>query len=71
MSQNELHCFKCGRECDIWTEADYDEHVEKYYGYCDECMNADDAIVQKMRDTIREHLERAYARIPKKKRVAA
>jgi hypothetical protein len=71
MSHDELTCFKCGRPCDVFTEANWDDSAKRYVGYCHHCARSDARLVQVMQLTIRLHLERAYARIPKKRKPVA
>jgi hypothetical protein len=66
---DEYTCIKCGRcECDAFTEVIWSDSAERYYGYCRHCMRSDARLIEIMQLTIRLHLERAYALIPKKRK---
>jgi hypothetical protein len=69
MSNDEYTCIKCGRhDCDAFTEVIWNDLAKCYSGYCRHCVRSDARLVQVIQLTIRLHLERAYARIPKKRK---
>jgi hypothetical protein len=66
-----LLCWKCGRECDAWTESFWNDEQDRYVGYCRRCQRTDLAIQEAIALRIRLALELAYARIPKKRKPVA
>jgi hypothetical protein len=70
---SQLICFKCGRECDPFTDVfEVDDDDDHGHCLCRFCDKSDRRLIEIMQLTIRLHLERAYALIAKKrKRVAA
>jgi len=68
MSCDEPVCFKCGRPADIFHESFWDDASKRYVGYCQSCQRSDMSAVQVLQLTIRLHLERAYAYLPKKRK---